>query len=111
MEESELGFYYLRAGYGCTTLVEVGGRKVYEFDRETGVLQVSMSPDNLSSLQRLIGIVPEDGRDIELPSPLGYIANFKKVKSIVPMVRNHGETRFALDETFLKGLESYFGAR
>lgn len=68
--------------YGCMTCFEVNGKKLYDFNQETGVLQVSMSPSDLEILLEQIGNIPEEGKDLVFPTPIGEPARFKSVKKI-----------------------------
>lgn len=72
--------------YACTTCLEINGRKAYDFNQETGVLQISMSPSSLELLKKVIGEIPKEGRDLVLPNPFPIVADgparFKGVRSI-----------------------------
>lgn len=85
--------------YGCTIIAEINGEVLYNFNQETGLLQVSVSPSGLEILLRKVGEIPKDGKDIEiqLPPPYGIDgpARFQRVKRIESMPRI-GKERYML---------------
>lgn len=52
------------------TRYEIDGEKLYEFDPKTGVLQISMSPEDVEFLLEEIDEIPEEGKTLTLPTPL-----------------------------------------
>lgn len=68
--------------YGCTTSFKINGKKVFDFDQETGILKISISPNNLEVLISKIGEIPAEGMDINLPTSFGEIGRFKGVKKL-----------------------------
>ncbi|MFH0948886.1 MAG: hypothetical protein V1802_00180 [Candidatus Aenigmatarchaeota archaeon] len=81
--------------YGCMNSFTINNKKIYDFNQQTGVLQVSMSPQDLEVyLKEIIGGIPESG-DLELPLPpphvSGATAKFKGVKRIesIPGLQEH----------------------
>lgn len=74
--------------YDCTTLLEINGRKVYDFDKENGILHVLASPSELEKLKRSLGEVPKEGKYLVLPNPSGLAvpARFDGVRSIESML-------------------------
>jgi len=86
MISDETGSYTIRPDgtrdYGCMTSFEINGKKLYDFDQETGVLQVSMSPGDLEKLIDNLGELPPEGKDLAFPTPIGEQARFKSVKKI-----------------------------
>ena len=85
----ETGTYTMRPDgskeYGGLTYLEINGKKLYEFNE--GVLQISVSPNDLEVLLEQIGEIPAEGKDLTLPAPFGLTgpARFKKVKKIESM--------------------------
>lgn len=87
--------------YGTMTSAKINGQKLYNFNPETGVLQVSMSSEDLELLGQQIGEIPETGKDLVLPIPYGIEgpARFKGVRSIEPMPEvKEGEYLITLEE-------------
>ncbi len=85
----EKGIYTPRPdgrNYGCTTREEINGQTLYNFNPESGILQISMSLGDLEILLRKVGKIPEDGKDIEIQLPLPFgvdgPARFQGVKRI-----------------------------
>jgi len=82
----ETGIYAIRPDgtrdYGSMNYFEIDGKRLYDFNPETGVLQVSMRPGDLEMLMEQIGEIPENGRDLVLPTPFVGPARFKGVKRI-----------------------------
>ncbi len=87
--------------YGTMTSAKINGQELYNFDQEKGVLQISMSPEDLEILGKQIGEIPKTGKDLILPTPYGLDghARFKGVKSIetMPDVKE-GEYLMVLEE-------------
>jgi len=42
------------------------GKVMYQFDEETGVLEVAMSPGQLETLVQRIGEIPPEGKDVAM---------------------------------------------
>jgi len=95
---------YIRPGYGCTLKIDIGGRTLYNFDPKSGILEISIGSRNLKSLLNLIGEIPKTGRDIELPSTIGYAATFKGVKKIKSFRRTKNNAPL-LNREFIRKLE------
>ena len=57
---------------------------LYRFTPETGDLEVSMHSSDLEILLAQIGEIPEEGKDIKLQIPTGFLTfeNVKKIESI-----------------------------
>ena len=71
--------------YSDITSYEVQGTKVYDLNKETGVLQMSISPGDLEIFLQDMDIPPE-GKDLRMPliGP-GEYGTFKEVKKIESM--------------------------
>jgi len=71
--------------YSNMTSYTIGGIKAYDFNKETGILQMSISPDDLEIFMEGMNIPPE-GKDLKMPliipEEFGTFRGVKKVESI-----------------------------
>jgi len=77
----------------------IGERTLYNFDPQTSVLQVSMSPADVEILLReLVGELPPEGRNLRFPyHPFSDPARFEGVKRIEPLPDSEGRYMMRLE--------------
>ena len=71
--------------YSSMNNFKINGKEIYKFNPETGVLQISMNSSSLDVFLEGIGEIPEQGKDLVLPTPIMGIsgpARFYGVKKI-----------------------------
>jgi len=80
----------------CNISAEIDGKKMYNFNPETGILQISMSSSDLEILLQQVGEIPESGMDLRLQLPLPFgvdgpamFLNVKRIESIPGVKRDH----------------------
>lgn len=65
--------------------VLLNGRELYGFNSENGTLRVSTDDEGLENLLKLVGDIPQEGKDVYLPAPFTFPESFefRGVKRIV----------------------------
>jgi len=99
--------------------MSIQGRELYTYDRNTGILKVSINKDGLEILAHQFGEIPKEGKDILFPTPFEsvYLEKVKKIERI-PDLNGNGylmqfeviqcPTFFGLKkESFLDKLKKY----
>lgn len=78
------------------TYAEINGKKMYNFNPETGLLQISINPSDLEILSQQLGKIPESGMDLRLQLPLPFGADgpavfphVKRIESIPGVKKDH----------------------
>ena len=81
---------------------EVGGKTYLNLDEKTGVLKISMSPNQVEFyLSKYLGEIPKEGIRIKLPLPSGEYAYLEGVKSIESTLEPDRKYLMKLDEKYI----------